>query len=348
MDACRDRRGQGRDRHGQRARRSGRRRPWIGRRPHVGPAGCTRCDRGRDNECRRPAAAFGQHKWSSGRLRAVARRVGRCPALKRGWCGRLLRRRPRRRWQFSRRGLSDRARRRGAGGFCLRRDLRPGLRRDRRRTRSRGGRRRVDHRLRRRHRRLGSSRNGFRAGRKVRRVGGCGGRSGGGRRGIRYGSGRRRLRGDGGACECRRQRGRGRVPRRQDRLRVDVAILIVRAADPEVDVRNGKLGRPARADRSDDVTFDDAGSHVERERAEVREGDRLAVGGAYAQRLAVCRCRAGERHDTVGRRAHRVTRTGADIDAAMLAAGIRVGRVKNERLQDRPGHRPHPGRRWSW
>jgi hypothetical protein len=172
----------------------------------------------------------------------------------------------------------------------------------------------------------------------------CGrGRGCGRRRGRGSGDGRCRSRSGGRRSSCgrrgrrRRRRGAGEEPQR-----IEVALVVGGRAHAEVDVRHGELRRTARPDRADDRAFDDGAAARDRDRAEMREADREAVGGLDRHALPARRHGAGEadrarrgRHDGRGVAA-------ADRDPSMLARGVWMRAVERERLQHRPLDRPCP------
>jgi hypothetical protein len=101
------------------------------------------------------------------------------------------------------------------------------------------------------------------------------------------------------------------------------------------------LGVTAPSNRADrrplghDVALRDA------DRAEVDEGDRIAVGGLDRDAPTVGRQRAGERHRAAGGRAHgRALRSG-DVEAAMLTGGVGVA-AEDERPEHVAVRRPRP------
>ena len=125
----------------------------------------------------------------------------------------------------------------------------------RRSCRRRGGRsRRPSLRARRRNIRLGDGR----------RLGHLDGRSGRGSRGWPdHRLLRRRIdRGRGHFGHGRLRQGLRRHASRKKRERIDVALLVTRQADPEVDERVGEVGRPARPDGPDDGTLVDGAPRV--------------------------------------------------------------------------------------
>jgi hypothetical protein len=145
--------------------------------------------------------------------------------------------------------------------------------------------------------------------------------------------------------ERRRRRDGCRRAHRQEPLRIDVAVRVGGRADAEMHVGNGELRRAAWPDRPDVVALRQARARLHRQRAEMREGHGVPVGGPHAHRVAVPGCRACEGDDAAGRRAHRVAGRRTDVDAPMLPAGVRVRRVEPERLQHRAVDRPGPSQR---
>ncbi len=212
------------------------------------------------------------------------------------------------------------------GGVCGRRGRRVCLR-------SRGAGRRIrrqrdgsldsggGHRLRsRRDRRLRACRSSRRRVRK-RRLG----RRGHGRR-----SGNDR-RGRGSRSRSRRRR---RLARREQRQRIDIALLVVRQPDAEMHVRLGYLGLAARADGADHGSLGHGGSTRDANRSQVDEGDRVAEGRRDRHRATAARDGSCEGHDALGRRPHRGPGRGAHVHAAVLTR--RVGSALRER--ERPQH----------
>ncbi len=180
---------------------------------------------------------------------------------------------------------------------------------------------------------------GERCCRRSGRLGGGGGRLGpvlGGR-----GPGRRRcgLRGRSGD----RSRGRHRRPGREQRERVDVALRLGGTTDAQVDVRRGHLRVAARADRPDDVSFGDRRALPDDEGAEMRERDGVPVGGVDREGEPGTGDRPGEADTAGGRRKHGSAGVTTDVDAAVLAAVVRMLRVEDERPENRAGRGPCPG-----
>jgi hypothetical protein len=185
------------------------------------------------------------------------------------------------------------------------------------------GRRSYDERLR---RRGGLRLSGRRAGRHRR------GRHRPGRRPHSCGRRRRRRR------HLRRRgfgllRGRGRRRSgtwRQERQRIDVALVLRRRAQAEVDVRLRVIGHAARPDGADDGPLLDRGPALDGDRPEVHQRRRVAERRLDRDRLAPGRNGAGERHDTLSRRAHVRPGRRAEVDTAVLPARIRMGAIERE------------------
>jgi hypothetical protein len=140
----------------------------------------------------------------------------------------------------------------------------------------------------------------------------------------------------------RRVRRRRRDTRRQQGHRIDVAVVVGREPDAEMDVRSVELRRSARADRRDGHPLVDGLTRTHGERAEVRERDGVSVLRADAQRQPVSRRRAREGDQTSRRRGDGRAGRAAHVDAAMLSSGIRMPAVEREGPEDRPVGRPRP------
>ena len=154
----------------------------------------------------------------------------------------------------------------------------------------------------------------------------------------RCGYGRR----SGGIHRRSRSRDGRRSRDRQKHERVEVALRIGRTADAEMDVRDVELGRTARPDRPDHRAFRDGCVLPHGDRAEMCQRDRQAVGGVDRDRLAARRNRAGKTDDSRGGREHRSAGIAADVDSAVLAAGVWMRRIERESLQHWTAHGPRP------
>jgi hypothetical protein len=134
-------------------------------------------------------------------------------------------------------------------------------------------------------------------------------------------------------------RRRSRRQRGQEPERIDVAVRLVGLADAQVDVRLGCL-----SNRPHDVSL----AHRERPRdrggTEALQRDGVTVGGADRDRLPTRRDDAGKADRSGCRRAHRRPGRSADVDAAVLAAGIGIV-TKDEGSKHRPVDGPGPGER---
>jgi hypothetical protein len=108
-----------------------------------------------------------------------------------------------------------------------------------------------------------------------------------------------------------------------------------------MDVRLRSFGLAARADRPHDLSFADSRSNGQANRSQVDEGDRIAVRGADRQAEPLAREPACVGDDPRGRSAYLGSGRRADVDAAVLAARIRVA-AGDERPEHRPVDRPAP------
>jgi hypothetical protein len=147
------------------------------------------------------------------------------------------------------------------------------------------------------------------------------------------GDGRRRRRRRVHRCRCRgRQRrllrGRGRRRHgsagREEPQRVDVAFGLVGAAHAQVDVRLSRHRVVALADRTEGVTFFDGRSTLDLDLRELEQRDGVAVRSANRDRTAAVRDRPREADRPARRGSHHGPDRTADVDPAVLAAGVRV------------------------
>jgi hypothetical protein len=154
-------------------------------------------------------------------------------------------------------------------------------------------------------------------------------------------------RGDDGRRGGRDDRGRSgrRLPRGQERERVDVSLLLRGDADAEVDVRLGGDGIGARAGEGDDRPLGDGRATGDECGRELEERDGQPVGGLDRQAAAALRQRAGEGDDAGGGSAHLGAGDGADVDAAVVT-GDRLGEDREEvGTEHGPVCRPRPAER---
>jgi len=176
------------------------------------------------------------------------------------------------------------------------------------------------------------------------------------RHGLGAGGGRRlarRRRSRGRHCRRRRlldrgpciRRSCGGRPRRQERQRVDVALVVRGHTHTEVDERLGQVDDAARPHRSDDSTFAHGRAALDADRAEVDE--RRGVPGRRLNGDGLAARRHGPREGDHARRRREDFGPArrADVDAAMLAGRIRMGVIERERMQDGSIDRPGPGLR---
>jgi hypothetical protein len=153
---------------------------------------------------------------------------------------------------------------------------------------------------------------------------GSGGR-GGSRRGRRSG--------------CRR---RGLRARRQKRERIEVAVLVARDANSEVDVGRRVLGLAAWPHYRHRIALADRVSASYPDFAEVRQRDGVPARRGNRKGEPVSRDGAGEGDRAARRRSHDPCRVGGDVDSAVLTARVGVG-PEREGAEYRPVDRPRPG-----
>ena len=138
--------------------------------------------------------------------------------------------------------------------------------------------------------------------------------------------------------EGRQAGSRGEKPKR-----IEVTLVLRGDADPQVDVRLCYFGGPARSDGSDDGTLVDGHTAEHADRAEVNESHRESVRCLNRHGLATGRHRSCEGNRPACRGEHRSAGGSCDIDAAMLAARVRVRRIEREPLENRAVGGPAPG-----
>lgn len=152
--------------------------------------------------------------------------------------------------------------------------------------------------------------------------------------GRRGGIGHRRGIGRHAACalSCRGWVGDGRRfrTRRQEVHWIQIALRIGGRADSEVDVRLGNLRVVRRSGGSDDRGLVHRGATPDAQRAEMEERHGRSVRGADRDRSAAARDRPRERHDAGGGRPYLLTDRASDVDASVLARGVRVRAVETE------------------
>ena len=194
--------------------------------------------------------------------------------------------------------------------------------------------------VRRRRRRGRVGRGGGRGGRIALdgRTGGVGCGRRGGDRGLRRRDGLRGVHRHGQRHGQRRD-----SARRQQRERVDVPLRLRGDADAEVDGRIGRVRR--RADGAHGSALRDRRPPRDGDRAEVDERDRKAVRRHHRHHAAAVRHGAGERDQPARRSDDALAERTTHVDAAVLSAGERMGRVERERTQHGPARRPGPGAR---
>ncbi len=179
--------------------------------------------------------------------------------------------------------------------------------------------------------------------RRGRRIGsGSSGGLGGGRRWrgrFRLGRRGRRPRG----CRIRRGRRGARRSRAcgEESERVDVAVRVRGDPDAEVDVGDVRRSVAARADRADGVALGHRAAALHAGRAEMDEGDGVAVVGCDRDHQTVGGDGARERDSAAARSDDRLPHLTSDGNAAVLAARIRIA-AETELTQHGPRGRPGP------
>jgi hypothetical protein len=170
--------------------------------------------------------------------------------------------------------------------------------------------------------------------RRRRSGGGSGWSARGGRRrnGLLDGRGRSRRHGLG----CRR-------PGRQERQRVDVALVVGSRTHAEVHERLRRRHDTTRTDRADDRALAYLRSARHADRPEMNERHRVAERRLDRDGASSGRHHPGEGDHTGGGREHISSRRASEVDTAMLTRGVRMGMVEREPTQDRPVDRPRPG-----
>jgi hypothetical protein len=91
-----------------------------------------------------------------------------------------------------------------------------------------------------------------------------------------------------------------------------------------MDVGFEVLDVAGRADHADRRSFGQGLVPLDRDRAQMDEGHRVAGGRLHRDRAPPAGDRASEAHDSRGRSTDRRPRLSGNVDAAVLAAGVRV------------------------
>jgi hypothetical protein len=102
------------------------------------------------------------------------------------------------------------------------------------------------------------------------------------------------------------------------------------------------LSLAGRPDASDDGALGRVCALGDGDGAEMNESDGVAVACSDRQGAPAAGNGPGELHDPGCRGQHRRASCGTEIDAAMLAAGVRIGPV-DKWFEHRPVHGPGPG-----
>ena len=129
----------------------------------------------------------------------------------------------------------------------------------------------------------------------------------------------------------------------KERQGIEVAVRIRRDPNAQMDVSRS-FGALAGPDGPESLALGDDRAFRDLERAQVLKRCGVAVLRLDGDRSATGRDRAGEAHDTSGRRGDDGSRGRADVDATVLARGVGVA-SDGEVLQHRPIDGPGPGER---
>jgi hypothetical protein len=135
---------------------------------------------------------------------------------------------------------------------------------------------------------------------------------------------------------------RRRDARRQKSQRIDVALVVARHANAEVDERLYQINLTARANGADHRPLVHERTSLDADRTEMQERRGVAERRLDRHRLATCRDRAGEGDDPVRRCEHRAAARRPQVDTSMLAGGVGVRAVEGKRSQHRSVDRPRP------
>jgi hypothetical protein len=135
---------------------------------------------------------------------------------------------------------------------------------------------------------------------------------------------------------------RGGRAGRQEHEWIDVPLVIAGPTQPEVHERLGEIDDAARPHRPDDGAFGDGRPALHPGRAQVDKRGRVAEGCLDRHCLASARDGPGKRDHPFGRRVHVCARGRAEVEAAMLAGGVRMRGVERKRTEHRAVDRPRP------
>jgi hypothetical protein len=109
-----------------------------------------------------------------------------------------------------------------------------------------------------------------------------------------------------------------------------------------MDIRLRDLRVAARADGAECVALCDNGVLPDGDRAEMRQGDGVAVRRLDRDALTRGGNGAGEGHGSGHGRDHGRAGVGSDIHAPVLPRSVRMRVIEDERLQDAPTRGPRP------
>ena len=143
------------------------------------------------------------------------------------------------------------------------------------------------------------------------------------------------------------RRGRKRL-RRQERERVDVALVVRGPAQAEVHEGLREVEDAAGPDGAHACALCYRRAALDVDRAQMHKGRRVAGSGLDRHGLAAGRHRAGERDDTAGGRRDVTAGGGAEVDTAVLSSSVRMRPIEREGPQHGPVDRPRPRLRDGW
>ncbi|MDQ3065731.1 MAG: hypothetical protein M3R12_01075 [Actinomycetota bacterium] len=143
--------------------------------------------------------------------------------------------------------------------------------------------------------------------------------------------------------EGRRQRHR-RGPRGKEDEWVEVAVGVGRCPNAEMHVRGRGDRIDALANDADDRSLGDDAAAQDGHRGELKQRDGVSVSGLNRDRAAAAGNKPGERDGAAGGSDDGRAERGAEVDAAVLAAGVGIGR-EGERSENRSVDRPGPSTR---
>jgi hypothetical protein len=136
--------------------------------------------------------------------------------------------------------------------------------------------------------------------------------------------------------------GRYRRRARQEKQRIEVALLVRRQPDSEMDVRVRQFRLAARADGAHEGSLGDRLPSPHGVRAQMHERDGVSVLGPDRHGLSARGHPTRERDRARHRGGDRAAALGADVDSSMLARRVRVFAVEREEGEHRAADGPGP------